>query len=96
MKTLTGKTGQVSDGIEQLADGAVDLYDGMTEFKEEGVDKLTATVTDLLEGGSALKDTVESLQTAAEDYKSFSGISENMDGRVKFILTTEEIQKEAE
>ncbi len=96
VKTLTGKTGQVSDGIEQLADGAVDLYDGMTEFKEEGVDKLTATVTDLLEGGSALKDTVESLQTAAEDYKSFSGISENMDGRVKFILTTEEIQKEAE
>lgn len=96
VKTLTGKTGQVSDGIDKLADGAVDLYDGMSQFKKDGVDKLTDTMTGLLDGGNELKSTVEELSDASKEYKSFSGISEDMDGDVKFIMTTAEVKKDAE
>lgn len=96
VKTLVTKTGQVSDGIEKLADGAVDLYDGMKQFQKDGTDKLANTMTSLLNGGDDLKDTVEAISNASEEYKSFSGISDDMDGNVKFIMTTEEIKGESE
>lgn len=96
VKTLSGKTGQVSDGIEKLADGAVDLYDGMKQFQEDGADKLADTMTNLLDGGNELKDTMKAVSNASKDYKSFSGISDDMDGSVKFIMTTEELKGEEE
>lgn len=94
VNTLRDKTGDVSDGIGKLAEGSVDLYDGMVEFRKEGIRKLTDTVDDMLGGAEELKDTVEAVRDAAGEYKSFSGISSNMDGKVKFIMTTEEIKGE--
>ena len=94
VNTLTDKTGDVSDGIGKLAEGSVDLYDGMSEFRKEGVTKLTDAVDNLLGGAGDLKESVEALGEAARDYKSFTGISSHMDGKVKFIMTTEEIKGE--
>ena len=84
----------VTDGIGKLAEGSVDLYDGMVEFRKEGVNKLTDTVDDLLGGAGDLQDTAEALSDAARDYQSFTGISSSMKGKVKFIMTTEEIKGE--
>lgn len=96
VNTLKDKTGDVSEGIGKLAEGSVDLYDGVMEFRKEGVNKLTDTVDDMLGGAGDLKDTAETLSDAAKEYKSFTGISSHMDGKVKFIMTTEELKGEDE
>lgn len=94
VNTLWDKTGDVSDGINKLAEGSVDLYEGMVEFRKDGVNKLTGTVDDLMGGAGDLKDIAEAISDSAKEYKSFSGISSAMEGRVKFIMTTEEVKGE--
>ncbi len=94
MQKLAGSTDQVSDGISKLAEGAIDLYDGMKKFQEEGTEKLADTVTSILDGSDDLQNRAKAVNKAAKNYKSFSGISDGMDGSVKFIMTTKEIKAE--
>jgi putative membrane protein len=94
VKTLVSSTGQVSDGIGKLADGAVDLYDGMKTFQKDGADKLADTVNQVLDSSSDLENRVKAVGKASKSYKSFSGVSDEMDGSVKFIMTTKEIKAE--
>lgn len=92
--TLAGKTGDVSDAISKLADGAGDLSEGMVKFNKEAVKKLTGTVTDMTDGASDLQDRISAVSSAAKDYQSFSGTAANMEGSVKFVLSTAEIKEE--
>lgn len=85
---LVGKTGDVSDALGKLADGADTLADGMSEFRREGVNKLTGTVDGLLDSGSSLHSRLKKIVNASAQYKSFSGIPEGMEGSVKFIMST--------
>lgn len=94
VKKLFGSTGQVSDGIGKLAEGAVDLYDGMKQFQEEGTERLSDTVSSLIDGGDDLQNRAKAVNKAAKSYKCFSGIAEDMDGNVKFVMTTQEIKAE--
>lgn len=94
VQKLAGSTDQVSDGIGKLAEGALDLYDGMKQFQDEGTEKLADTVTSILDGGDDLQNRAKAVNKAAKNYKSFSGISGDMDGSVKFIMTTTEIKAE--
>ena len=76
------------DGVTQLKDGAMQLSDGLKQFNEQGIQK----IVDLLDGDvtglvNRLKATVE----VSKRYRNFSGISEEMDGQVKFIYRTEEV-----
>ncbi|MCR5791649.1 MAG: hypothetical protein K6G65_00635 [Lachnospiraceae bacterium] len=87
-------TGSVSDGIKELKDGASKIKDGMSEFKEEAVDKITETIRDMTDGLGELRDKVDEVKAASKEYRSFSGISDTMDGNVKFIMTTKEITNE--
>ena len=84
----------MSDGIGKLADGAVELYDGMTTFQKDGTDKLVDAVNGILDGGSDLENGIKAVDKAAKNYKSFSGISEEMDGKVKFVMTTQAVKTE--
>ena len=67
---------------KQLKDGAIKLND-------EGISK----ITDIF-GNDAKEavDTIEDTLNAGKEYKSFSGISDDMSGEVKFIFKTEEIK----
>lgn len=94
--TLVDKTGEVATGVNKLADGASTLSEGTQEFKKDGVDKLTDTINSILEGVGDTKDRAEAMNNASANYKSFSGISDDMDGNVKFIMTTKEIKAEDE
>ncbi len=77
------------DGVSELRDGAMKLSDGLKEFNEKGVQKLTNAVNGDLRGLlTRLKATVD----VSKKYKSFSGISDNMDGQVKFIYRTDSIE----
>lgn len=91
LKKLVKSTGDVADGINKLADGSGDLQDGMNEFNDEAVVKVTDTLTDVQDGVQELKDRVKGVSNASNDYQSFSGLAEGMQGRVKFVMTTEEV-----
>ena len=89
--TLVTTTNKVAKGVNKLDNGASKLASGTKEFKEDGVDKLTDTMNSILDGVSDTKDRAEAVNNAAANYKSFSGISGEMDGSVKFIFRTEAI-----
>lgn len=90
--TLVTTTNKVAKGVNKLDNGTSKLASGTKEFKEDGVDKLTDTMNSILDGVSDTKDRAEAVNNAAANYKSFSGISGEMDGSVKFIMTTKEIK----
>ncbi|MCB2287343.1 hypothetical protein LGK99_09605 [Clostridium algidicarnis] len=89
---LSSGAAQLKDASNQLEKGAKELNEGMTKFDEEGVtklhDKVSEGVTDI-DDVLASKDEIVKL---SEDYGTFSGIEEGMEGKVKFIIKTEEIK----
>ncbi len=86
--TLKDGSGALIDGVGQLKDGAMQLSDGMKEFEEQGIQKLA----DVFEGDlQSLVNRMKAMIDVSKNYQSFSGISEDMEGSVKFIYRTEEI-----
>ena len=76
------------NGIDTLADGTKTLSSGAVKLNNEGIKKITSLFGDKAEGAI---DNVQDLLDAGQSYKSFSGISDDMDGQVKFIYKTPEI-----
>lgn len=89
--TLSSGTSTLNDGIITLADGTKELKDGAIKLNNEGISK----ITDIF--GKDAKDAVDTIEdtlNVGKNYKSFSGISDDMSGEVKFIFKTEEIKKD--
>lgn len=79
------------EGIQKLHDGSKELKDGMAEFDREGIRKIADIVNkDMV----SITDRITALENASDDYKSFSGLSDSMDGTVKFIIETAEINND--
>lgn len=88
--TLNSGAGTLADGANALADGNRALADGMAEYKTEAIDKLTG----LFDGDiSKAKDRLKAMADLGKDYKSFAGISSEMNGSTKFIIETEGISE---
>ena len=84
--TLQSGSGELVSGIGQLASGAQALNEGMIQFDEEGIDKLV----DVFDGDvEKVLDKMNDMIDASKSYKNFSGISDKMDGSVKFIFVSE-------
>lgn len=85
---MKGKIPTLTKGISDLKDGSMNLSAGLKQFNEEGIEKISK----LLEGeigsvATRLKATVE----VSKYYNNYAGIGDNMDGKVKFIYSTDEI-----
>ena len=79
----------LTDGVSQLKDGGLQLSDGIKKFNEDGIQKITELV------GGDLDTLVSRLKATSElskKYRNFSGIGDDMDGKVRFIYRTEEIK----
>lgn len=87
--TMQSSAPALIDGVTQLRDGAMELSDGLKEFDEKGVQKLVDAF-----GGdlSALMDRLDAVKAVSERYTSFSGISPDMDGQVKFVWRTDAVE----
>lgn len=78
----------LADGVTQLRDGSMQLSEGLKEFNEQGVQRLIDAVDGDLAGLVArIRATVD----VSKEYRNFSGISDGMDGEVKFIYRTEAV-----
>ena len=89
IQTMKDSAPALVDGITQLRDGSMELSDGLKQFNEEGIQKLIEAVDGDLDG---LSNRIRVTADAAKHYTSFSGISEDMDGDVKFIYKTDSIE----
>ena len=86
---LKNGTPALVDGVTQLKDGAMQLNDGLQKLNEEGIQKIIDLVDGDLNGIVArLKATID----VSKNYRNFAGISDDMDGQVKFIYRTDEIK----
>lgn len=90
LNSLQAGSGALVEGVQQLKDGAMQLSDGLKEFNEQGIQKLYKAVNEDLDG---LLPRFRATCDVSREYKSFAGISDAMDGQVKFIYRTEEISK---
>ena len=87
--TLKNGAPALTDGVKKLKDGSLQLSDGLKQFNEQGVKKLTDAVDGDLNG---LLTRFRATVDVSKNYKSFSGISDDMDGQVKFIYRTDSIE----
>ena len=85
-QALADQVPAFTDGVGKLADGSVTLNEGMVKFDEEGIQKLADTYNGDVKG---MLDKVVAVMQAGSDYQSFSDISEDTLGEVKFIIRTE-------
>lgn len=86
---LKNGTPSLIQGITQLKNGSMKLDKGLQEFNKKGVKKLVDAVDgDLGDVVTRVKATVD----VSKDYKSFAGVSDDMDGQVKFIYRTDSIK----
>lgn len=87
--SMNEKSPALVDGVSQLKDGSMQLSDGLKKFNEEGIKKITDLINN---GGSEIAARVKATVEVSKNYKNFAGISEGMDGQVKFIYKTDEIK----
>ena len=87
--TLKDGAPALVSGVTQLRDGALTLSDGLKAFKEQGVDKLSEAAGGIGKLVTRFKATVD----VSKDYKTFTGLSGDMDGQVKFVYRTDSIGK---
>ena len=87
--TLKNGVPALTEGVTLLRDGAMTLNEGLKTFNTEGISKITSLKdSDLGKVATRLKATAD----VAKHYKSYSGLTDEMDGEVKFIYKTEEIK----
>ena len=85
---LKDGTPALVSGVTQLKNGAMQLSEGLQQLNKEGIQKLTKLLQDDL---GDLTARVQATIDVSRDYRSFSGISDDASGQVKFIYRTDEI-----
>lgn len=84
--TLQSGSGVLLDGVQKLSDGAGELNSGMIQFNEDGIQKLVSVFDGDING---LLEKLNTMMDASKAYKNFSGISNDMDGEVKFVFVND-------
>lgn len=89
IKKLQDSTPALISGITQLRDGSLKLSDGLKEFDEKGISKLVNAVNGDL---SCLSERLKAIKSVSSGYTTFSGITDDMDGQIKFFFRTDGIE----
>lgn len=85
---LQAGTDALVDGVTQLRDGSLQLSDGLKQLDEQGIQKLE----DAFDGNlSQLAARLQALGDVSRGYTTFTGVSADMSGSVKFIYRTDSI-----
>lgn len=89
-KLKTG-TGAIVEGVGTLDEGAHELADGIVTFNEEGIEKIVNAYNGDLE---PLMDRLQAVIDAGEEYQSYTGVADGVNGSVKFIFKTDAVKAE--
>ncbi len=90
LEKLSKGTGVLIEGVEKLKSGSLKLNKGLKQYKEEGVD----TIVDAVNGDvKSLVERLKAISKVSSRYKTYSGLGDDMDGKVDFIYKTDSIEK---
>lgn len=90
---LKDGTSAIVDGVGTLGEGAHELADGIVTFNEEGIEKILNAYNGDIE---PLMERLQEVLDAGEDYQSYTGVADGVNGSVKFIYKTDAIKAEEE
>ncbi|WP_392486247.1 hypothetical protein ACER0A_009435 [Haloimpatiens sp. FM7315] len=89
----------LSSGVQKLADGSKEIYNGMDKlsynmgkFNKEGVEKLYTELKGKTKDVEKLLDIKNEIVKLSGDYETFTGVSKDQEGTVKFIMKTDEVK----
>lgn len=83
---------ELEEGIGDLAEGSTKLNEGMQKFDKEGIKELNNEGQEAIQKIDDLVKTKDKLVELSNEYDTFTGKSNEMDGSVKFIMKTNEIK----
>lgn len=83
---------KLTEGANKLNDGTKELSANMKKFDEEGIKKLSGEVSNKTGNVKEIIDAKDELIKLSDNYGTFTGIGTNMEGKVKFIMKTDEIK----
>ncbi len=83
---VAGALDTILGGVDRLVQGAGELNAGMTKFDQEGIQPLANFVNGKIK---VTANKVEQLLKLSEDYQSYAGIADDVEGETKFILMIE-------
>ena len=83
--TLKNGAPALVNGVTELKSGSLKLSTGIKQFNAQGVQKLSDAVNGDLGG---LVTRLKAVVDVSKNYRSFSGITNEMDGQVKFVYRT--------
>lgn len=89
ISTLQSGNGALIDGIKQLKNGSMSLNSGLKQFKKDGVDTIVNAVDGDIKG---LVNRFKAISKVSGNYKSYSGIAKDMNGKTDFIFKTDSIE----
>lgn len=92
VNSLSDGSKQLKNGADELSKGASALSEGMDKFDEEGITKLHDEVGGKVDDVQEILDTKDEIIKLSEEYGTFSGMGEDMEGKVKFIMKTDEVK----
>ncbi len=90
--TLSDGSRQLKHGADELSKGASELSEGMNKFDQEGITKLHDEVSGKVDDVKDILDTKDEIVKLSENYGTFTGMGEGMEGKVKFVMKTDEIK----
>lgn len=93
IQALNDATVKIVSGVDELSDGSHTLADGMVEFDEEGISKIANSYNGDIK---PLADKLQAMLDAGEDYQTFTGIADGVNGSVKFIYKQDAIKAESD
>lgn len=85
---------KLKDGSNKLSDGTKELDEGMNKFHKEGISEISSRIDESDLDIDTIMETKDELMDLSKEYKSFTGLNEEMEGNVKFVIKTEEIKTE--
>lgn len=89
LKTLNESVPKLKSGAEQLRDGAKELNAGIIKLNDEGISKLIDAIDGDIEG---LLGRIRLTSDVSSNYRTFSGLSSEADGKVRFVYRTDAIE----
>lgn len=86
LQTMQSGSGALVDGVQKLSDGATTLHESMLQFDEQGIGQLAQIVDGQIR---PLLERADGVLSASRDYQTFTGLSDQMEGSVKFVFVTD-------
>ncbi|WDU83008.1 hypothetical protein [Caloramator sp. Dgby_cultured_2] len=83
---------KLTEGAKKLSDGLEEFDKNFTKYKEEGIYKMDSEVSSKFGDINEILKRKDEVVRLSKNYGTFSGLSRDMEGSVKFIMRTEEIK----